>query len=52
MEFRGPATPRSASLNRLGRSLQHFISIVAGLRKRGVGFRLRHEALGSVSVAL
>jgi DNA invertase Pin-like site-specific DNA recombinase len=27
------------SLNRLGRSLQDLISIVAGLRKRGIGLR-------------
>ncbi|WP_329414749.1 recombinase family protein [Nocardia vinacea] len=32
------------SLDRLGRSLQDLISIVAGLRKRGIGFRSLHEA--------
>jgi DNA invertase Pin-like site-specific DNA recombinase len=33
------------SLDRLGRPLQDLISIVAGLRKRGIGFRSLHEAL-------
>ncbi|MFI6742274.1 recombinase family protein [Nonomuraea sp. NPDC050451] len=33
------------SPDRLGRSLQDLISIVAGLRKRGIGFRSLHEAL-------
>jgi DNA invertase Pin-like site-specific DNA recombinase len=33
------------SLDRLGRSLQDLISIVASLRKRGIGFRSPHEAL-------
>jgi hypothetical protein len=34
-----------ASLDRLGRSLQDLISIVADLRRRGIGFRSLHEAL-------
>ena len=33
------------ALDRLGRSLQDLISIVAGLRQRGIGFRSLHEAL-------
>ena len=33
------------SLDRLSRSLQDLITIVAGLRRRGVGFRSLHEAL-------
>ncbi|MGW1607149.1 recombinase family protein [Streptomyces eurythermus] len=33
------------SLDRLGRSIQDFIAIVSGLRKRGVGFTSLHEAL-------
>ncbi len=37
------------SLDRLGRSLQDLISIVAGLRKRGVGFRSLHEALDTTT---
>ncbi len=37
------------SLDRLGRSLQDLISIVAGLRKRGIGFRSLHEALGTTT---
>ena len=38
-----------ASLDRLGRSLQNLISIVAGLRKRGIGFRSLHEALDTTT---
>ena len=37
------------SLDRLGRSIQDLISIVAGLRKRGVGFRSLHEALDTTT---
>ncbi|MEQ4726217.1 recombinase family protein [Nonomuraea sp. B19D2] len=37
------------SLDRLGRSLQDLISIVAGLRKRGVGFRSPYEALDTTT---
>ncbi|MEU0569304.1 recombinase family protein [Nonomuraea sp. NPDC005983] len=37
------------SLDRLGRSLQDLISIVAGLRKRGVGSRSLHEALDTTA---
>lgn len=37
------------SLDRLGRSLQDLISIVAGLRKRGVGFRSLHEAVDTTT---
>lgn len=37
------------SLDRLGRSLQDLISIVAGMRKRGVGFRSLHEALDTTT---
>jgi DNA invertase Pin-like site-specific DNA recombinase len=37
------------SLDRLGRSLQDLISIVAGLRKRGVGSRSLHEALDTTT---
>lgn len=37
------------SLDRLGRSLQDLISIVAGLRKRGVGFRSLHETLDTTT---
>jgi len=33
------------SLDRLSRSLQDLITLVAGLRRRGVGFRSLHEAL-------
>ncbi|MFF3689800.1 recombinase family protein [Streptomyces sp. NPDC002187] len=33
------------SLDRLGRSVQNLIAIVAGLRKRGVGFTSLHKAL-------
>jgi DNA invertase Pin-like site-specific DNA recombinase len=36
------------SLDRLGRSLQDLISI-AGLRKRGIGFRSLHEALDTTT---
>ncbi|SEU47804.1 recombinase family protein [Nonomuraea wenchangensis] len=37
------------SLDRLGRSLQDLISIVAELRKRGIGFRSLHEALDTTT---
>jgi DNA invertase Pin-like site-specific DNA recombinase len=37
------------SLDRLGRSLQDLIVIVAGLRKRGIGFRSLHEALDTTT---
>jgi DNA invertase Pin-like site-specific DNA recombinase len=37
------------SLDRLGRSLQDLISIVAGLRQRGIGFRSLHEALDTTT---
>jgi DNA invertase Pin-like site-specific DNA recombinase len=37
------------SLDRLGRSLQDLIAIVAGLRKRGIGFRSMHEALDTTT---
>ncbi|WP_313046307.1 recombinase family protein [Nonomuraea jabiensis] len=36
-------------LDRLGRSLQDLIAIVAGLRKRGVGSRSLHEALDTTA---
>ena len=37
------------SLDRLGRSVQDLIAIVAGLRKRGVGFRSLKEALDTTT---
>src|SRR3954464_12788697 len=37
------------SLDRLGRSTQDPISIVAGLRKRGIGFRSLHESLDTTT---
>ncbi|SEG95018.1 Site-specific DNA recombinase [Thermomonospora echinospora] len=37
------------SLDRLGRSLQDLIAIVAGLRRRGIGFRSLHEALDTTT---
>jgi DNA invertase Pin-like site-specific DNA recombinase len=37
------------SLDRLGRSLQDLITIVAKLRKRGIGFRSLHEALDTTT---
>lgn len=37
------------SLDRLGRSIQDLIAIVAGLRKRGIGFRSLHEALDTTT---
>ncbi|WP_280392799.1 recombinase family protein [Nocardia wallacei] len=37
------------ALDRLGRSLQDLIAIVAGLRKRGIGFRSLHEALDTTT---
>ncbi|MFG3618920.1 recombinase family protein [Nocardia sp. NPDC047654] len=38
-----------ASLDRLGRSLQDLITIVADLRRRGIGFRSLHEALDTTT---
>nr|WP_245551274.1 recombinase family protein [Nocardia paucivorans] len=38
-----------ASLDRLGRSLQDLFSIVAHLRRRGIGFRSLHEALDTTT---
>ncbi|MEU8250649.1 recombinase family protein [Nonomuraea sp. NPDC048916] len=37
------------SLDRLGRSLQDLIAIVAGLRKRGIGFRSLKETLDTTT---
>ncbi|MFD2357287.1 recombinase family protein [Nonomuraea ferruginea] len=37
------------SLDRLGRSLQDLIAIVAELRKRGIGSRSLHEALDTTA---
>ncbi|WP_324196485.1 recombinase family protein [Nocardia farcinica] len=37
------------SLDRLGRSLQDLISIVTGLRRRGIGFRSLHEAIDTTT---
>lgn len=37
------------SLDRLGRSIQDLISIVAGLRERGIGFRSLHESLDTTT---
>jgi DNA invertase Pin-like site-specific DNA recombinase len=37
------------SLDRLSRSLQDLITLVAGLRRRGVGFRSLHEALDTMT---
>lgn len=37
------------SRDRLGRSLQDLITIVAELRKRGIGFRSLHEALDTTT---
>jgi DNA invertase Pin-like site-specific DNA recombinase len=37
------------SLDRLGRSLHDLITIVAGLRGRGIGFRSLHEALDTTT---
>ncbi|MFB7707860.1 recombinase family protein [Streptomyces sp. NPDC056105] len=37
------------SLDRLGRSIQDLIAIVAGLRKRGIGFRSLHESLDTTT---
>jgi DNA invertase Pin-like site-specific DNA recombinase len=39
------------SLDRLPRSLQDLITIVAGLRRRGTGFRSRHEALDTMALS-
>jgi len=38
-----------ASLDRLGRSLDDLLTIVAGLRRRGIGFRSLHEALDTTT---
>ena len=40
-----------ASLDRLSRSRQDLVTIVAGLRRRGTGFRSRHEALDTTTRA-
>ncbi|MFJ8955247.1 recombinase family protein [Streptomyces sp. NPDC102384] len=37
------------SLDRLGRSIQDLIAIVAGLRKRGIGFLSLHESLDTTT---
>ncbi|MGI3199791.1 recombinase family protein [Streptomyces sp. GLT-R25] len=37
------------SLDRLGRSIQDLITIVSGLRKRGIGFQSLHEALDTTT---
>ncbi|MBB5938589.1 DNA invertase Pin-like site-specific DNA recombinase [Streptomyces zagrosensis] len=37
------------SLDRLGRSIQDLISIVSGLRKRGIGFQSLYEALDTTT---
>ncbi|MET9911006.1 recombinase family protein [Streptomyces sp. NPDC006476] len=37
------------SLDRLGRSIQDLISIVSGLRKRGMGFQSLHESLDTTT---
>lgn len=37
------------ALDRLGRSIQDLISIVASLRSRGIGFRSLHEALDTTT---
>lgn len=37
------------SLDRLGRSIQDLISIVCGLRKRGIGFQSLHESLDTTT---
>ncbi|MET9915210.1 recombinase family protein [Streptomyces sp. NPDC006476] len=37
------------SLDRLGRSIQDLISIVSGLRKRGIGFQSLHESLDTTT---
>ncbi|MGV9633731.1 recombinase family protein [Nocardia rhamnosiphila] len=50
-----PALPRAgdtlvvAPLDRLGRSLQDLIMIVADLRRRGIGFRSVHESLDTTT---
>ena len=38
-----------SSLDRLSRSLQDLIAFVAGLRRRGTGFRSVHEALADAA---
>ena len=38
-----------ASLDRLGRSLSDLISIVTGLRRRGIGFASLHESLDTTT---
>jgi DNA invertase Pin-like site-specific DNA recombinase len=42
-------TPVVLELSRLGRNLHDLLSIVAGLRKRGIGFRSVHEALDTTT---
>ncbi|MCX4099230.1 recombinase family protein [Nocardia sp. alder85J] len=37
------------ALDRLGRSMQDLLSLVAGLRRRGIGFRSLHEALDTTT---
>ncbi|MFA3837932.1 recombinase family protein [Streptomyces aureus] len=37
------------SLDRLGRPIQDLISIVAGLRKRGIGFQSLHDSLDTTT---
>ncbi|MDT0440817.1 recombinase family protein, partial [Streptomyces doudnae] len=37
------------SLDRVGRSIQDLISIVSGLRKRGIGFQSLHESLDTTT---
>ncbi|MFI8789558.1 recombinase family protein [Streptomyces sp. NPDC055105] len=37
------------SLDRFGRPIQDLISIVAGLRKRGIGFQSLHESLDTTT---
>jgi len=41
--------PRGPSLDRLARSLQDLITLVAQLRTRGVGFRSLHEAIDTTT---
>ncbi|MFE2584667.1 recombinase family protein [Streptomyces sp. NPDC059378] len=42
-------TPVLPSLDRLGRSIQDLISVVSGLRKRGIGFQSLHESLDATT---
>jgi hypothetical protein len=39
------------NLGRLGRNLQDLLTLVAGLRRRGIGFRSLHESLDTLPVA-